>query len=108
VREVFVREPRRREQTGAVQQDVRILLENVASLQLFLERFLKRGQVFGETREAELFDRRRRLWLIGPQKTGNKPGLAELDEGQPRRGGARESASPGCRSTKASPSPSSS
>ncbi len=94
-REVVACERRRRGQTGALQHDIRILLEHVAGLHLCVKRFIKRGQVFGETREAELLDRRRRLRLIGTQRVGGngggiKLGLAELDEGQPRRGGARD------------------
>src|SRR5215211_5819697 len=97
---VILRERRRWGQIGAVQQNFCVLLEHVAGLLLCIERFLKRGQVVVETREAELLDIRRRLRCIGTQKYAwglsgpgywhDKPGLAELDEGQPRRGGARD------------------
>src|SRR5215216_4138441 len=83
--EVVLRKRLRREQIGAVQHGVRVFLKHVASLHLYVKRFPKRSQVFGETQEAELLDCRRRLRLIGAQKPGNKRGLAELDEGQPRR-----------------------
>jgi hypothetical protein len=97
VREVVACERRRRGQTGALQHHIRVLLEHVAGVHLCVKRFIKRGQVFGETREAEQLDRRRRLRLIGTLQTlgiggigGIKLGLAELDEGEPRRGVARD------------------
>ena len=93
---VVLRERRRWGQIGALQQNFCVLHEHVAGLLLCIERFLKRGQVGVETREAELHDRRRRLRRIGAQKSvqaGKRPGydkrsLAELDEGQPWRRGA--------------------
>src|SRR5215218_2413743 len=96
---VILRERRRWGQIGAVQQNFCVLLEHVAGLLLCIERFLKRGQVVVDTREAELLDIRRRLRCIGTQKyvrwlSGSgygydKCALAELDERQPRRGGTR-------------------